>query len=257
MNRLIPSAVLFALLVNAAFTQGQRDPSVQAMKQKEQKPSASFAERLLKFLGISASPSTLKGPGDEVVTGYVWLADLESKTTRALTTTDGYRSPIFLSGSSDVVALRGTDVIRISSAGGEGEKLSSVGGITKLVGCSSEDRNQAVILLRGQTDGRPRVGVLTLSTGATMTIPYNSSSSRDLQMVESLQGWTRRYGDWELYVESQSKEAFSGTTEWTDVFLKLGNAKPVDVSRCDGTNCGQPSLSENKHFVVFVKSRGE
>lgn len=254
MNRLITGTVLFALLVNGASAQNQRNPSEPAVKQKT---GASFTERLLKFLGISASPSTFKGPGDEVVTGDVWLADLESKTTRALTTTGGYRSPIFLCGSSDVLALRGTEVMRISSAGGEGKKLYPVEGITKLVACSSEDRDKAVILLRSEADARPRVRLLTISTGATIAIPYDSSSSQDLQMLESLQGWTRAYGDRELYVESQSKQAFSGTVEWTDVFLRLGNAKPVDVSQCDGTNCGQPSLSENKHLVVFVKSRDE
>lgn len=254
MNRLIPGTVLFALLLNVAYAQSQRNPSVPAVKQKA---ATSFTERLLKFLGISASPSTFKGPGDEVVTGDVWLADLESKTTRALTTTGGYRSPIFMSGSKDILALRGTDVMRISSAGGEGKKLYSVDGIAKLVGCSSEDLDKAVILLRGETDVRPRVRVLTISTGTIIVIPYSSSSSQDLQMVESLQGWTRTYGDRELYVESQSKQAFSGTVEWTDVFLRVGNAKPVDVSQCDGTNCGQPSLSENKHLVVFVKSRDE
>lgn len=57
-----------------------------------------------------------------------------------------------------------------------------------------------------------------------------------------------------LYVESQSKRAFSGTVEWMDVFLKVGDAKPIDLGQCDGTNCGQPSLSEDKHLVVFVKS---
>jgi len=251
MNRLISGTVLFALLVNPASAQSQGNPPAPAVKQKT---ARSFTERLLKFLGISASPSTFKGPGDEVVTGDVWLADLESKTTRALTILGGYRSPIFLSGSNDILALRGTDVMRIASGGGDGKKLYSVDGIAKLVGCSSEDRNQAVVLLRGETDGRPRVGVLTISTGATIAMPYDVSSSQDRQMVESLQGWTRTYGDRELYVDGQSKEAFSGTVEWTDVFLKLGNAKPFDVSQCDGTNCGQPSLSENKRLVVFVKS---
>jgi hypothetical protein len=99
--------------------------------------------------------------------------------------------------------------------------------------------------------------LLTISTGATTVIPYDYSSGHDLQMVESLQGWTRTYGDQEIYVESQSKQAFSGTVQWTDVFVRIGNAKPVDASQCDGTNCGQPSLSEDKRLLVFVKVRDE
>jgi len=66
-------------------------------------------------------------------------------------------------------------------------------------------------------------------------------------MVEDLEGWSRTYGDKHVYVEKVTKLAMSGTIEWVDVFYSAGDAKPVDVSNCDGTNCGQPSLSQDNH----------
>jgi len=88
-------------------------------------------------------------------------------------------------------------------------------------------------------------------------VPYDAASNQDLQMLESLQGWSRTYGDKYIYVKRQTKQAFSGTVEWSDVFLNVGNREPVDVSRCDGANCGQPSLSEDGRLLVFVKAETE
>ena len=250
MTRVLSYALLLALSIDVISSQTQN--STPAPVVKPNRPS--LTERLLKFLGISANPSTFKGPGDEVVTGDVWLVDVTSQRARPLTSFGGYRSPVFVDDSSHILALRGTDVIQLSISVTEEKKLFSVFGITKLVGCSAEDANKVVVLMRGDGGGRPQVHLLTISTGKTEPIQYDSSSSQDLQMVESLEGWTRTYGSWELYVESQTKQALSGTIEWTDIFLKVGNDKPVDLSRCDGFNCGQPSLSKDKRLAVFVKS---
>jgi len=248
MNRSIVGALLLALLMNSALAQAQKNPPP--------KPT-SFTEKLLKFLGISDSPGTLKGPGDEAGSGEVWLADLAAKTTRALTASDGYRSPIFLVGARDVLALRGNDVVQLPVAGGEARKLYSVVGIMKLVGASSADTGNVLILLQGQAGGRPRVGSLTLATGAVTPVPYDSASSQDLQMVEDLEGWSRTYGDRRIYVKRQSRQALSGKVEWSDVFLQVDGQPPMDVSQCDGVNCGQPSLSADGNWLVFTKAPPE
>jgi len=76
-------------------------------------------------------------------------------------------------------------------------------------------------------------------------------------MVEHLQGWSSTYGDRHIYVKRKTKQALSGLVQWSDVFLKVGNQEPVDVSQSDGVNCGQPPLSENGHLLVFVKAEAE
>jgi hypothetical protein len=251
MNRPIACVLLLTLLAGTASAQGQKNTPA-APNQK-----TSFTEKLLKFLGISDSPGTLKGPGDEITSGELWLADVQARTTRALASGEGYRSPIFLAGAKDVLALRGMDVMQIPTAGGGGRKLYPVDGIVKLVGASSADPGTVLILLRGEADGRPRVGLLIVSTGAVTPVRYDPASGQDLQMLEGLEGWSRTYGDRHIYVKRQSKPAFSGTVEWRDVFLQAGSQPPVDVSQCDGANCGQPSLSADGHWVVFVKATAD
>ncbi len=255
MKRLLPSLLLLASLTGVAFSQDQK----KATDAASPKPptSASFTEKVLKFLGISASPGTLKGPGDEVSSGELWIADIDSGTTRALTSGDGYRSPVFLPGTKNVLALQGAAVVQLPSAGGEGKKLYVVDGVLKLVGSSSDDPGKILVLLRSEGDGHPRVGLLTISTGAVAIIPYDPASSQDLQMVENLQGWSRTYGDRSVYVKRETKQALSGTVEWSDVFLKVGSQPPVNVSQCDGVNCGQPSLSPDGRLLLFVKARAE
>jgi len=247
------ACLLLMLLVSASSGLAQKDASA-----GKQKPRTSFTERVLSFLGISASPATLKGPGDEITSGQLWLADLQANTRRQLTASEGYRSPIFLSGTKDLLALRGSEVMRIPSVGGEGKYLYSVDGILKLVGASSEDAATVLILLRTEVaGGHPRVGELTVSTGKVTLLPYDPASSEDLQIVENLAGWSRTFGQRHIYVEKQSKKALSGTLEWRDVFLRVDSQPAEDVSQCDGANCGQPSLSADGHWLVFVKTEAE
>ena len=252
MMRRTVAGVLLTVLCCTSSAQTQENPPP-----AKPKPQSSFTDRVLKFLGISESPGTLKGPGDEVVSGELWLADLQAKTTRALTSGGGYRSPTFLAGNKDVLALRGTEVVRVPIAGGADKKLYSVDGILKLVGASSEDVTTILVLLRGETGAHPRVGLLAVGTGAVTPVSYDAASSQDLQMIEDLRGWARTYGDRHIYMKRQSKQAFSGTVEWSDVFLQVGSQPPVDVSRCDGVNCGQPSLSAEGRWLVFVKAPAE
>jgi len=198
MNKIITCVFLLSFAVNDVRGQPQANKTPAATS--EQRRSTTFIEKLLNFLGVSDSPGTLKGPGDEVTSGELWLVDLDSKSTRPLTSGAGYRSPVFISGTNDVLALQGTDVVRIPSRGGEGKKLYSVNAILKLVGAESNDPEKVLILLRDGADAHPRVGFLTVSTGAVTVLPYDLASDQDLQMVENLQGWSRTYGDRHIYV---------------------------------------------------------
>jgi hypothetical protein len=252
MNRLMACVLWLTLFVSTAVGQSKGNTSA-----SQQGRGTSFTERVLKFLGISDSPGTLKGPGDEVVSGQLWLADLNSQTTHALTSGDGYRSPIFLKGTKDVLAIRGSDVVQIPAFGGEGRTLYSKNTVLKLVAAGSAGAGTVLVLLRGEAEGRPGVGLLKVGTGAITPVPYDPASSQNLQMVEDLAGWSRTYGDRRIYVKRQSKQALSGTVEWSDVFLQVGNQPAVDVSQCAGVNCGQPSLSADGHWLVFVRSTAD
>jgi hypothetical protein len=248
---------VFLLVLIASVAYGQSQKSTSSAAPNKHSAPTTFTDKVLKFFGISDSTGTLKGPGDEVVSGELWLANLDSKTTRAITSDAGYRSPVFIPGSNDVLALRGSDVWRVPLGGGEGRKLYSIDSIIKLVGFGSDAPDKVLVLLRGGAGGYPQVGLVSVSTGAVTAVPYNPNSSQDLQMVENLQGWSRTYGDQYIYVQRQTKQAMSGTIEWIDVFRSVGSGEPLDASQCDGVNCGQPSLSQDGHMLVFVKAKSE
>ena len=255
MKRSCPYLLLAALLVSPAYPQAQKNTS-KASNSTPQKPK-SFIDRVLDFLSISYTPGALKGPAGEALNGQIWIADLKSNSAHALTSTWNYRSPIFLAGRADIIALRGNDIVRIPSTGGEGTKLHSVEGILKLVGASNSDSSKILVLLRSETGSHPRVALLAIDTGAIVELPYDPASSQDLQLVEDLQGWSRVSGENRIFVKRQTKEDLSGTLQWTDVFMNAHGQQPVDVSRCDGVNCSQPSISQDGSLLAYVKERSE
>jgi hypothetical protein len=212
---------------------------------------------VLKILGISDAPGTLKGPGDEVTSGVLWVTDLSSNRAHAVTHQGRYRSPVFVPGSNAILALDGSNLVRFSAGSGEMRNLYPVAGVTKLVGSSSDDPDKVLVLESGVAGGHPRIGLLSLRTGSIAPLAYDSGSSADLQMVENLEGWTRRYAGKEVYVRRQTKQALSGVVEWSDVFLKADGQEPMNVSQCGGSNCGQPSLSADGRLLVFVKSESD
>jgi hypothetical protein len=247
------SFVLFVLLTSFAVGQTQKSDTSTAGKQKR---SARLADKLLKFFGISDSPGTLKGPS-ELRSGQLWVAELGSRSTRAITESAGYRSPIFLATSKDILALKESEIWRFPAGGSPGKKLYSISSITKLVASSADDPDVVLVLQSDGSSGHPRVGLLSISSGKVTPEPYDPTASQDLQMVENLESWDRVYGDKRVYVKRETKQAISGPIEWTDVFQKVNSQEPVDVSQCDGANCGQPSMSADGRLIVFVKAEME
>jgi hypothetical protein len=215
-------------------------------------PKETFWERVLRFSGVSANPNTLKGAEDELVSGQVWTADLRSGAVRKITPEFGYRSPVYYPNGADILVLQGADVVRISSGAEPPAKLYHIAGIVKLVGFSIDDPDQ-VLMLKEDEQGRTSGSRLSVETGAVRPLPYDPRSSLDRQMVEDLEGWQRTYGGTTVYVKRESQETLSGTAEISNVFVKSAGRDPLNISRCDMTSCGQPSLSPDGNRVLFIK----
>jgi hypothetical protein len=244
----------FALLVISAVGVHPLDAQVPARRATTPPPprKESLRHRLLRLSGIADNPSTLKGPA-ESASGQIWLAELRGQRTRALTTGGGYRSPVFIPGRRNILALKGADLVRLPVGGEAPERLYTINGIIKLVGFSRDDPDKVLVLTEG-TPGRPRIGWVSVKTGKIVPVPYDSTSSEDQRMLEHLRGWDRVYGGTSVYVNKLTKDSFSGRVEWTDVFVKAGEGEPINVSRCEDVACGQPSLSADGRLVVFVKA---
>jgi hypothetical protein len=207
---------------------------------------------LATFLGISATPSQMKGPSGPPATGDIWVADGRRDERRPLTTGGGYRWPIFDPRESRIVALRQNDILEIPLNGGPPKVLLSVPPIEKMIGF---DQNSPPRVLALTGTAAKQVVVVSLKTGELTAIAYDPRSPADRALLTHLSGEERAYGTTTLYVEAQTKTDLTGAVlEWTDVFIKEAGKPPRNVSRCDGVDCAEPALSADGSTVAFVKA---
>jgi hypothetical protein len=226
----------------------------------------------MKFFGVSSNPGALRGlgtrsdpniaksepgglgaHGQEIWNGSLWLVAIGDPAAKKLTSESDYSSPIFSTQGKDILALKNAHVVRISIADGKAQEICSIASISKLVGFSREDP-ASVLVLGKKLEGNFSVGLLSVPICKVTPVAYDLSSGDDRRLLEHLEGWDRDYGDMNVYVMEETKRSLAGNAQWTDVFVKSGDANPVNVSKCDGVYCGQPSLSADGNLLVFVKA---
>ena len=213
----------------------------------------SMVERLLRVAGLTAAPAQMRGPGDEVEAGDIWVAGTGAGRAAALTSGGGYRTPIFAPADGSIVALKGETLVRIPAGGGAAAPVQRAPGVLKLIGFDAGNADEIVVLLDG---GAAPLGVLSVKSGKVTPLPYDAKSDAERRMLAQVRGQERTYGDAALYVKTESKRGLSRTIEWTDVYFRRGGSPPQNLSACDGVNCGQPSLSPDGRRIAFVKAGG-
>jgi hypothetical protein len=209
--------------------------------------------KLLRITGISATPSQQKAPSEEIEAGgEIWISNVKAGTLHRLGHENGFRTPIFGPNDEAVLAVKGGVLWRVSLQTDDASKMHQVAGLTKLVGIDRQDSDKILVLIKRGSTTAP--ALLSLATGAITEISYDANSRNDRKLLNHVKGWERVYGDVMVYPKAQTRETVSGTVEWQDVFLKRDDVAPVNVSRCDGANCGQPSLSGDGTKVVFIRA---
>lgn len=212
-----------------------------------------LARELLAFLGISATPSQMKGPNDDGAAGDIWAVNLRSNARQQLTHDGCCRWPVFDPAGDRVLALSGETIVGVPLGGGSYQPVREVPGIVKLVGFDRESADR-LLILHEVTQSQIEIGVLSLSTGQIANIPYDPNSPVDRLVLAHLRGEERVYDDVRLYQKDETGLSLTGSLgEWTDVYLKQGQEPPRDISTCAGADCGQPSLSSDGTKVVFIR----
>jgi hypothetical protein len=218
-------------------------------------PSGGFAdslmETLLRVAGLTVAPAQLRGPGDKVEPGSIWIANLDRQTVGSVTPDGGYHSPVFSPADGSLLALKGDFVVHVPAGGGSPVPIQRIAGAVKLVGF--DGRNPADIVVLFESDRAP-LAVVSLRTGKVAPLPYNAASPEQQRMLTQIRGQERVYGTTRLYVKAESRQGLSRAIEWTDVYLRRGDSPPSNVSGCDGVSCGQPALSPDGRRVAFVKA---
>lgn len=215
--------------------------------------AATTLDAVLRFFGITANPSAMKGDGIEIAGGDIWVANLERGTREALTTGGNYRWPVFEQSSKSVVALTGDRLVRIAIVrGAKAEVLHSVPGIVKLVGF---DRNNPDRLLVTRNSPESPLAILSVKSGKLTLLPYDPDDKEQRRMLTHIRGDERTYAGARVCVKTESTHGIEGAREWTDVYIQRGPRQEHNVSHCNGIDCGQPSLSPDERAVVFIQSR--
>ncbi len=213
----------------------------------------SLLAKLLRIAGLTAAPSQLRAPGDELAPGDIWIANLDQQTARALTTDGGYRSPVFSPADRSIYALKGDAIVRIQADGASTVEAKAAGAI-KLVGFDAQNPDDLVVLVDAPA-GQPPMAVASLKSKTMSPLPYDPKSADERAVLAQVRAQDRVYGNATVYTKTESKQGMSRKLEWTDVYLQRGSTPPQNVSKCDGINCGQPSLSPDGRSLAFVKSR--
>ena len=211
-------------------------------EQPKKKDSEPWYYKLARILGVDRAPVSLKGPAG-AKPGELWISAADHVDQRLLAAGTDFKSPVFQPRGKYVFALRGDELVRVSSAGGTAVKVRSLPGVVKLVGFdgSNPDRVLALFETGGSGDARKLdVVLVSVTTAKSQTIAKGRAA--DSEQMESLLGWQRQYGS--IYVRPQGGD------------IIVGGIQPVDVpvSDCRDAECGQPAYSPELGQVAFIRS---
>jgi hypothetical protein len=220
------------------------------------KPKETFWQAMLRVTGITVLPSTSKGQGSglpaQPAGGDLWTAILDGRNRLRLTRDGGYQSPVFSPDGKTVLALREGKLMRVSTAGVlDPEPLFDLPGVIRLVACDRESPSKVVVLTRAAA-GTLDLGLVDLEDRQVHPL---RPEIPEAEYREALALVTRSDRAWQLaepagVITLEVRPAGQGS----DVFCLRKALAPLDVSRCGGDRCDQPSLSADGHNVVFVRT---
>ena len=210
-----------------------------------------LAMRVLRFLGVTASPGQMKGDAGPGGAGQIFVADLAQGTQRALAQRGQYQWPIFsLDGKSIYALEKDGSVVTLSVDAGKVLRRQKVAGLKKLVGVDRERPDELLVL---RQDPSAPVALLALSTSKVTPLPFDPQDEEQRRILSHLENEERVYGGTRVFVQTESKSAMEGTREWEEIYLQVAGVAPHAVSNCSGGNCREPALSADGQRAAYIR----
>jgi hypothetical protein len=207
----------------------------------------SFLATLLRFTGITATPSTVKG-NDNFMIGDIWLAQVSAAKASApqkITTDGSYHSPLWIPGSQSILAMKGDKLVQLNVQGKEEKIRYTLTNNTVLLGFDKQDESRILVLQRPLT-----VGIFTLANGQITPLPYNDNNPKEREAFAQLRKDFRRYDSVNVSVNDKKQPSSKGYRSVYTILIELLSGEDISIS-CPSA-CSQPALAADGRQLLFI-----
>ena len=214
-------------------------------------PFALVGEDILKsFRGVA---DMVNARGGALGNKQIEVVGFDGEPPRQLTVGGGYRSPVFTAGDTALWALKGRSLVSVPLDGGTPREFRVPSRVVKLLGADRQDADRLLLLMEA-AEGTSELAELSLKSGRLTPKAIDRRHRNQRRMLSHLGGQNRDYDGVSIRVRTESKAGVGGHIEWSDIYVQRGQEPAINVSRCDGADCGQPALSADRKYVVFIRA---
>jgi hypothetical protein len=209
-------------------------------------PSETSAWKQVFWAGITQLGLIFKAVGSlggGVDRGQVWIVDLAKSEQHQIASAEALAWPVLGPDGSAIFAVRGGRLVRVTLRNGEIVPVGTAAGWRKLVGV---DRENNVL---GFVTGRPRVQPAVMTSQGELRLLPQPETDKERERVSFLLQEDRAYIDGRRLTVKRSMRGGRGY----DISLASDGAEKY-LSDCGDDACGQPSLSLDGRYVLYVRA---
>jgi hypothetical protein len=200
---------------------------------------------ILDHLGITTAPVGMLGEGG-TAKGEIWIAASDGSKRHRLTDRVEYSWPVFTADGEAVLALRGASLVRIESGSPVPVTLAEDTSLNKLLG-ARPDGSVVGIVPEG-----PFGRLATVAPSGSVTLLPAPATREEKRLMATLLGESRVYrDDRKLLVDRADFE--DHTRRGFDVYIETAKGR-LNLSQCETSACGQPSLSPQGDWVAYIRN---
>jgi hypothetical protein len=181
--------------------------------------------------------------GDSAARGQVWMFDLATGERRQVSNANDLACPVVGFDRSTIFALRGRQVVQLPSSGGGAVPFGPEADWRKLVGVDAAGN------VLGFVAGRPRAEPALITQKGELLVLPQPETEQEKARVSILLQENLDYANGRQVVVTRSERGGRGY----DVNLVTGDSVK-NLSDCGDDACGQPSLSPDGRYVLYIRA---